>query len=103
MPDDLIDPEGYAATSYWLESAGDDLTPRPALRGSIDADVAILGAGYTGLWTALTLLRRDPSLKVVLLEREIAGFGASGRNGGWVASGLTRCRLRAPRRGRARA
>jgi glycine/D-amino acid oxidase-like deaminating enzyme len=88
MPDDLIDPEGYAATSYWLESAGDDLTPRPALRGSIDADVAILGAGYTGLWTAHTLLRRDPSLKVVLLEREIAGFGASGRNGGWVASGL---------------
>jgi glycine/D-amino acid oxidase-like deaminating enzyme len=88
MPDELIDPEGYAATSYWLESAGDDLTPRPALRGSIDADVAILGAGYTGLWTAYTLLRHDPSLKVVLLEREIAGFGASGRNGGWVASGL---------------
>ena len=84
----LTDPAGYAATSYWLESAGDDLTPRPALRGTIDADVAILGAGYTGLWTAYELLRRDPSLKVVLLEREIAGFGASGRNGGWVASGL---------------
>lgn len=87
-PSDLIDPAGYSGTSYWLESAGDDLTPRPALSGSIDADVAILGAGYTGLWTAHTLLRRDPSLKVVLLEREIAGFGASGRNGGWVASGL---------------
>ena len=84
----LTDPSGYAATSYWLESAGDDLTPRPDLRGTIDADVAILGAGYTGLWTAYELLRRDPSLKVVLLEREIAGFGASGRNGGWVASGL---------------
>ncbi len=82
------DPGGYAATSYWLESAGDDLTPRPSLAGSIDADVAILGAGYTGLWTAYELLVRDPSLKVVVLEREIAGFGASGRNGGWVASGL---------------
>jgi len=87
-PDSLIDPLGYGAVSYWLETAGDDLTPRPALRGEIDADVAILGAGYTGLWTAYELLRRDPSLRVVLLEREIAGFGASGRNGGWVASGL---------------
>src|SRR5471032_1861072 len=82
------DPQGYGATSFWLETAGDDLTPRPALHGEIDADVAILGAGYTGLWTAYSLLLRDPSLKVVLLEREIAGFGASGRNGGWVASGL---------------
>ncbi len=82
------DPFGYAATSYWLESAGDDLTPRPSLRAAIDADVAILGAGYTGLWTAHQLLVREPSLRVVLLEREIAGFGASGRNGGWVASGL---------------
>jgi glycine/D-amino acid oxidase-like deaminating enzyme len=87
-PASPIDPAGYAGTSFWLETAGDDLTPRPALQGSIDADVAILGAGYTGLWTAHTLLRRDPSLRVVLLEREIAGFGASGRNGGWVASGL---------------
>ncbi|MGH2511086.1 MAG: NAD(P)/FAD-dependent oxidoreductase [Candidatus Limnocylindrales bacterium] len=83
-----MDPSGYATTSFWLESAGDDLTPRPALHGAIDVDVAILGAGYTGLWTARTLLRHDPSLKVVLVEREIAGFGASGRNGGWVASGL---------------
>jgi glycine/D-amino acid oxidase-like deaminating enzyme len=82
------DPLGYAATSYWLETCLDDLTPRSPLRGEIDADVAILGAGYTGLWTAYELLRHDPSLRVVLLEREIAGFGASGRNGGWVASGL---------------
>src|SRR5450432_4046446 len=88
MAQEPVDPLGYAATSYWLETCADDLTPRPALRGAIVADVAILGAGYTGLWTAYELLRRDPSLKVVLLEREIAGFGASGRNGGWVASGL---------------
>ena len=94
----LTDPRGYASTSFWLESAGDDLTPRPALRGTIDADVAILGAGYTGLWTAYELLCRDPSLKVVLLEREIAGFGASGRNGGWVASGLNASSDRLARR-----
>lgn len=83
-----IDPIGYGATSFWLETAEDDLTPRPSLAGSADADVAILGAGYTGLWTAYELLRRDPSLKVTILEREIAGFGASGRNGGWCAAGL---------------
>ena len=83
-----IDPLGYAATSFWLETCGDDLTPRPALDGSADVDVAILGAGYTGLWTAYELLRREPGLKVAILEREIAGFGASGRNGGWLTPDL---------------
>jgi len=78
----------YRRYSFWLETAGEDLTPRPQLNGSIDADVAILGAGYTGLWTAYYLLRRDPSLKVVIAEREIAGFGASGRNGGWCTAGF---------------
>src|SRR5437660_2306327 len=79
----------YRAYSFWLETCGDDLTPRPPLDGSIEADVAILGAGYTGLWTAYYLLRQAPSLKVVLLEAEIAGFGASGRNGGWCTSGFS--------------
>jgi glycine/D-amino acid oxidase-like deaminating enzyme len=83
-----IDPNGYGATSYWLETSDDDLTPRPGFDGSGDTDVAILGAGYTGLWTAYELLRREPGLKVTILEREIAGFGASGRNGGWCAAGL---------------
>jgi glycine/D-amino acid oxidase-like deaminating enzyme len=71
--------------SYWHDSLsdGDDLTPRPALPGDRDADVAIVGAGFTGLWTAHSLLRADPGLRVVVLEREVAGFGASGRNGGW--------------------
>ena len=68
--------------------SGDDLTPRPSLDGSAEADVAILGAGYTGLWTAYYLLRRDPSLRVVVAEAEIAGFGASGRNGAWCAPDL---------------
>ncbi len=67
----------YAAYSFWLEHSGDDLTPRPALDGSTSVDVAILGAGFTGLWTAYHLLQRDPSLKVAVLEAEIAGFGAS--------------------------
>ena len=78
----------YPAYSYWLESCGDDLTPRPALDGSVDVDVAILGAGYSGLWTAYYLLKRDPTLKVAIAEKEIAGFGASGRNGGWCSSGF---------------
>jgi glycine/D-amino acid oxidase-like deaminating enzyme len=73
----------YAQVSYWLETAGDDLTPRPSLTGAIDTDIAILGAGYSGLWTAYYLLKRQPDLKVVILEAEIAGFGASGRNGAW--------------------
>ncbi len=78
----------YSGVSYWLETSGDDLTPRPALDGSTDCDVAILGAGYTGLWTAYYLLKRQPNLRVVVVEREIAGFGASGRNGAWCSADL---------------
>lgn len=77
-----------AAVSFWLETSGDDLTPRPRLDGSADVDVAILGAGYTGLWTAWYLLAADPSLRVLVVEAEIAGFGASGRNGAWCAPDL---------------
>src|SRR5688500_11861141 len=71
--------------SYWHDSltAGDDLQPRASLPGDTDADVAIVGAGFTGLWTAYYLRRADPHLRVVVVEREFAGFGASGRNGGW--------------------
>jgi glycine/D-amino acid oxidase-like deaminating enzyme len=74
--------------SFWLERCGDDLSPRPSLEGSRRADVAVLGAGYTGLWTAYYLLAAEPSLEVVVLDGEIAGFGASGRNGAWCAPGL---------------
>jgi glycine/D-amino acid oxidase-like deaminating enzyme len=76
----------YRSYSFWLETTGEDLTPRPSLPGPTNADVAILGAGFTGLWTAYYLLRQDPSLRVVVLEAEIAGFGASGRNGAWCNS-----------------
>ncbi len=77
----------YHSLSLWHETSGDDLLPRPSLPGDVDVDVAIVGAGFTGLWTAYYLSERDPSLRIAVLEREVAGFGASGRNGGWV-SGL---------------
>lgn len=72
--------------SLWLETCGDDLTARRQLPGNTTADVAIVGAGFTGLWTAHHLLRHDPSLRVAVIEREIAGWGASGRNGGWCSA-----------------
>jgi succinate dehydrogenase/fumarate reductase flavoprotein subunit len=76
----------YRKYSFWLENSGDDLTPRQSLLRSTDVDVAILGGGYTGLWTAYYLLRTVPGLKVAVLEKEIVGYGASGRNGGWCSS-----------------
>ena len=76
----------YRGLSLWHETAGEDWTPRPSLPGSTDADVVVVGAGFTGLWTAYYLLGSDPSLRVVVLEAEVAGFGASGRNGGWCSA-----------------
>ena len=76
----------YRRYSLWLDTLDEDLTPRPALAGDTAADVAIVGAGYTGLWTAYYLLKAEPGLRVALIEREIAGFGASGRNGGWCSA-----------------
>ncbi|HYO40565.1 MAG TPA: FAD-binding oxidoreductase [Nocardioidaceae bacterium] len=76
----------YAGLSLWHATAEEDWAPRPALPGNASADVAIVGAGFTGLWTAYYLLREDPSLRVVVLEEEAAGFGASGRNGGWCSA-----------------
>jgi glycine/D-amino acid oxidase-like deaminating enzyme len=72
------------SVSFWFDQLGGMPEPRPALEGHVEADVCIVGGGYTGLWTAYELRRADPSLEVVVLEREVAGFGASGRNGGWV-------------------
>src|ERR1035437_1867144 len=72
---------------YWLESLG-PIQPRPSLQGDLELDVAVVGAGFPGLWTAYELQRRDPTLRVVLLESEAAGFGASGRNGSWCVPEL---------------
>ncbi|MFC4148254.1 NAD(P)/FAD-dependent oxidoreductase [Micromonospora mangrovi] len=76
----------YQELSYWLSTVDEPLTPRPPLPGDTDADVVIVGAGYTGLWTAYYLAGADPSLRIVVLEQEIAGYGASGRNGGWCSA-----------------
>ena len=77
----------YRTTSFWLDDVPGELDARaPSLPGDIDADVCIVGAGYTGLWTAYYLAKADPKLRIVVLEREIAGFGASGRNGGWCSA-----------------
>jgi glycine/D-amino acid oxidase-like deaminating enzyme len=76
----------HSQYSFWLEDAGDDLTPRPPLGSDVEVDVAIIGAGYTGLWTAYYLTETDPSLRIAIVEKEIAGFGASGRNGGWCSA-----------------
>jgi len=72
--------------SLWHHTGGGPFTPRPPLPGTMDVDVAIVGAGYTGLWTAYYLHGIDPSLRIAIVEREIAGFGASGRNGGWCSA-----------------
>ncbi len=58
--------------------------PRPPLRHDLDVDVAIVGGGFSGLWTAYHLLEADPSLRICILERDVIGFGGSGRNGGWL-------------------
>ncbi|MGZ8612176.1 MAG: NAD(P)/FAD-dependent oxidoreductase [Actinomycetota bacterium] len=73
---------------FWLDTCGDDLAPRPSLRGSDVADVAIVGGGFTGLWTAYSLAKNEPTLRIVVLEKDVAGWGASGRNGGWCSSDL---------------
>jgi glycine/D-amino acid oxidase-like deaminating enzyme len=75
--------------SYWHDSLpeGDLDVPRPPLPGDTSVDIAIVGGGFTGLWTAYYLSQREPSARIAVIEKHVAGFGASGRNGGW-ASGL---------------
>lgn len=74
--------------SLWTSQLDDAFAARPALAAEITVDVAIIGAGYTGLWTAYYLKTRAPSLRIAVLEAQTAGFGASSRNGGWVIGGL---------------
>jgi glycine/D-amino acid oxidase-like deaminating enzyme len=79
----------YRDVGFWFDSIAeqeDGFRPRPGLSTDADADVAIVGAGLTGLWTAYYLQERDPALRILLLEKEVAGFGASGRNGGWCSA-----------------
>lgn len=78
----------YRARSLWLAGIPEPLTPRRGLAGDLDCDVAIVGAGFTGLWTAYYLRQQSPELRVAVIEREIAGYGPSGRNGGWASAGI---------------
>ncbi|GAA3300102.1 NAD(P)/FAD-dependent oxidoreductase [Glutamicibacter nicotianae] len=71
--------------SFWMRSTETPVR-RPALDGHTTADVAIIGAGLTGLWTAYYLKKARPNLDIAIIEREYAGFGASGRNGGWMSA-----------------
>jgi glycine/D-amino acid oxidase-like deaminating enzyme len=73
--------------SLWADLPAGPAEPhRPPLPGDTSCDVAVVGGGFTGLWTAYYLLEADPTLRVVVLEAETVGFGASGRNGGWASA-----------------
>jgi Glycine/D-amino acid oxidases (deaminating) len=74
--------------SFWWQQLGLP-DARASLPGSIEADVAIVGGGFTGLWTAYYLKKAQPDARVVVLEQRFAGFGASGRNGGWCVNSIT--------------
>ncbi len=71
--------------SVWVDTAP-AAPPRPPLADDVTVDVAVVGAGFTGLWTAHYLAEADPSLRIAVLEAETVGYGASGRNGGWCSA-----------------
>jgi glycine/D-amino acid oxidase-like deaminating enzyme len=79
-------PQLFRSPSFWHDTVGEEIAPRPPLDADLRADVAIVGAGYTGLWTAHYLSEHEPDCKIAIVESEVAGFGASGRNGGWLSS-----------------
>ena len=84
-------PSPADAVSYWLRDPAPPGTADPPLGAGerLDVDVAIIGAGFTGLWTAIALTDTDRSLRVAILEAETVAFGASGRNGGFCEASLT--------------
>ncbi len=81
-------PVNGGVSFWWAELGGPPGVEqrRPPLRGSVEADVCIVGGGYTGLWTAYYLAEAAPELRIVVLEAQFCGYGASGRNGGWVSA-----------------
>jgi len=74
--------------SLWLDTLDPPITRRSPLDGDLSVDIAIVGGGFSGLWTAYYLLASDPNLNVLVIESEYCGFGASGRNGGWCEGAL---------------
>ena len=83
----MTQPARLGDVSFWYADIG---LPdrRPALSGDTACDVCIIGAGYTGLWSAYYLKKADPALDILVVEKDFAGFGASGRNGGWLSGGF---------------
>lgn len=90
---------GRRQISFWYDQLAPAPPSRESLSRDIEADVCIVGGGFTGLWTAYELLAAEPSLEVVVLEAERVGFGASGRNGGWVEGKLAGSRQHWAERG----
>jgi len=76
---------GSPPPGLWAATADEDWSQRPALAGDADVDVAIIGGGLTGLWAARALAMGAPDLRVIVVESQTCGFGASGRNGGWAS------------------
>lgn len=83
-----MQPSRIGDVSFWYADLGGLPQKRPPLDGDMAVDVCIIGAGYTGLWSAWYLKQADPSLRILIVEKEFAGFGASGRNGGWLTGGF---------------
>jgi glycine/D-amino acid oxidase-like deaminating enzyme len=82
--------EGTAHSVFWRDDLPPELRPdRPSLAGTHRADLVIVGAGYTGLWTALLAKKRTPDARVVVVEGKRVGWAASGRNGGFCEASLT--------------
>jgi glycine/D-amino acid oxidase-like deaminating enzyme len=79
----MTTPSAHTAHGHWLEGVG-PLDPLPSLEGRADADVVVVGGGFTGMWTAWRIQEREPGARVVLLEASRCGTGPSGRNGGFV-------------------
>lgn len=80
-------PKATGDTAFWFTQTGRP-KPRAPLSGQSTADICIIGAGFTGLWAAYYLKRAAPDLNIILLDAKHAGFGASGRNGGWLTGGF---------------
>jgi NADPH-dependent 2,4-dienoyl-CoA reductase/sulfur reductase-like enzyme len=74
---------------YWLDEDPLEPLPHPTLIGDVTADLCIVGAGYTGLWTALLAKEANPEREVIVVEQRETGAGASGRNGGFCSYSLT--------------
>jgi len=85
MSEDFI--RTATTTALWIDQLG-DIERRPALGGDIDVDVAIVGGGFSGLWTAYYLSQLAPTARIAVIEKHYCGYGASGRNGGWAEGGL---------------